>query len=97
MTTALAADILVDVANPYMAELNQITGETVDLTEPDGLSMGFVARFSATKYIPLHMPIGSRMPMYYSGGSPMRTGDHQLHQDALAARCPLSTAHRAQV
>ena len=64
----LAADILVDVANPYLAELNQMTGETVNLTEPDGLSMVFVARFSATKYIPLHMPIGSRMPMYCSGG-----------------------------
>ena len=64
----LAADILVDVANPYLAELNQLTGETVNLTEPDGVSMVFVARFAAPKFIPIHMPIGSRIPMYLSGG-----------------------------
>ena len=53
----LAADILVDVANPYLAELNQITGETVNLTEPDGLDMVYVARFVAPKFIPVHMPM----------------------------------------
>ena len=64
----LAADILVDVANPYLAELNQITGETVNLTEPDGLDMVYVSRFVAPKFIPIHMPIGSRIPMYCTGG-----------------------------
>ena len=64
----LAADTLVDVANPYLAELNQLTGETVNLTEPDGVSMVYVARFVAPKFIPIHMPIGSRIPMYLSGG-----------------------------
>ena len=64
----LAADTLVDVANPYLAELNQLTGETVNLTEPDGVSMVYGARFVAPKFIPIHMPIGSRIPMYLSGG-----------------------------
>ena len=64
----LAADILVDVANPYLAELNQLTGETVNLTEPDGLDMVYVSRFVAPKFIPIHMPIGSRIPMYCTGG-----------------------------
>lgn len=64
----LAADTLVDVANPYLAELNQLTGETVNLTEPDGVSMVYVARFVAPKFISIHMPIGSRIPMYLSGG-----------------------------
>ena len=37
-------------------------------TEPDGVSMVYVARFVAPKFIPIHMPIGSRIPMYLSGG-----------------------------
>lgn len=63
----LAADTLVDVANPYLAELNRLTGETVNLTEPDGLCMVYVARFPSNRFIPIHMPIGSRIPMYCSG------------------------------
>ena len=78
----LAADILVDVANPYLAELNQITGETVNLTEPDGLDMVYVARFVAPKFIPVHMPIGSRIPMYCSGSGRAYLsvlGDDEIH------------------
>lgn len=60
----LAADTLVDVANPFLAELAQLSGETTNLTEPDGLEMIYVARFVAPKFIPIHMPIGSRIPMY---------------------------------
>ncbi|BBT19462.1 transcriptional regulator [Metapseudomonas otitidis] len=63
----LAADTLVDVANPFLAELAQITGETTNLTEPDGVEMVYVARFVAPKFIPIHMPIGSRIPMYCTG------------------------------
>ncbi|WP_016703300.1 IclR family transcriptional regulator [Pseudomonas chlororaphis] len=63
----LAADTLVDVANPFLAELAQVTGETTNLTEPDGLDMVYVARFVAPKFIPIHMPIGSRIPMYCTG------------------------------
>jgi DNA-binding IclR family transcriptional regulator/uncharacterized OsmC-like protein len=60
----LAADILVDVANPFLSELANITGETVNLTEPYDCEMVYVARFVASKFIPIHMPIGSRIPMY---------------------------------
>lgn len=60
----LAADTLVDVANPFLAELSQVTGETTNLTEPDGVEMVYVARFVAAKFIPIHLPIGSRIPMY---------------------------------
>jgi len=60
----LAADILVDVANPFLSELANITGETVNLTEPYDREMVYVARFVASKFIPIHMPIGSRIPMY---------------------------------
>lgn len=60
----IAADPLIDVANPFLAELSNITGETVNLTRPIGLEMIYVSRVVAAKYIPIHMPTGSRIPMY---------------------------------
>ncbi|WP_397456451.1 IclR family transcriptional regulator [Pseudomonas versuta] len=78
----LAADILVGVATPYLAELNQITGETINLTEPDGTDMICVARFVAPHFIPIHMPIGSRIPMYCTGaGRAYLSGlpDEEIH------------------
>lgn len=63
----LPADTLVDVANPFLAELAQVTGETTNLTGPDGLDMVYVARFVAPEFIPIHMSIGSRIPLYCTG------------------------------
>ncbi|MEX3612514.1 MAG: IclR family transcriptional regulator [Burkholderia gladioli] len=60
----LSADMLIDVANPFLSELTNVTGETTNLTEPDGTDMAYVARFVCTKFVPIHMPIGSRIPMY---------------------------------
>ncbi|AOK21772.1 IclR family transcriptional regulator [Burkholderia ubonensis] len=63
----LAADTLIDVANPFLSELTNMTGETSNLTEPDDDEMVYVARFVSTKFVPIHMPIGSRIPMYCTG------------------------------
>lgn len=60
----IAADTLVEAANPFLAELSNITGETVNLTEPSDTEMVYVSRVVAAKFIPIHMPIGSRIPMY---------------------------------
>src|SRR5690606_19682792 len=60
----LAASGLIDVANPFLSELTNTTGETVCLTEPDGKEMVYVARFISGQFVPVHMPIGSRIPMY---------------------------------
>lgn len=60
----LAADTLIDVANPFLSELTNVTGETCNLTEPDGNEMLYVARFVCMKFLPVHMPVGSRIPMY---------------------------------
>jgi PcaR/PcaU/PobR family beta-ketoadipate pathway transcriptional regulator len=60
----LAADALVEVATPFLSELTRTTGETSSLTEPDGWEMVYVARFVTAKFVPIHMPIGSRIPMY---------------------------------
>ena len=63
----LAADTLIDVANPFLSELTNVTGETTNLTEPDDDEMVYVARFVSTKFVPIHMPIGSRIPMFCTG------------------------------
>lgn len=60
----LAADPLIDVANPFLSELTKVTTETSCLTEPDQLDMVYVARFVSAQFVPVHMPIGSRIPMY---------------------------------
>ena len=60
----LAANALIDVANPFLAELAKVTTETCNLTEPDGLDMVYVARFVSAHFVPVHMPIGSRIPQY---------------------------------
>ncbi|APE31798.1 IclR family transcriptional regulator [Halomonas aestuarii] len=62
----LEADLLVDCANPYLSDLSNRYLETVSLTEPSGNEMVYVARFTSRQYIPLHMPIGSSVPMYCS-------------------------------
>ena len=60
----LAANALIEVANPHLGELAKITAETCNLTEPDGCEMVYVARFVSARFVPVHMPLGSRIPMY---------------------------------
>lgn len=60
----LETNLLVDCANPYLSDLSNHCLETVSLTEPIGNEMVYVARFTSRHYIPIHMPIGSRVPMY---------------------------------
>jgi IclR family transcriptional regulator, pca regulon regulatory protein len=63
----LASNALVEIATPFLSELARVTGETCNLTEPDGTEMVYVARFVSAKWVPIHMPIGSRIPMYCTG------------------------------
>ncbi|MCW5323033.1 IclR family transcriptional regulator [Verminephrobacter aporrectodeae subsp. tuberculatae] len=60
----LAANPLIDLATPYLSELTNGTTETSCLTEADGLEMVYLARFISAQFVPVHMPIGSRIPMY---------------------------------
>lgn len=63
----LAANTLIDIANPFLSELTNVTQETVCLTEADGNEMVYVARLISAHFVPVHMPIGSRIPMYCTG------------------------------
>jgi IclR family pca regulon transcriptional regulator len=63
----LDAHSLIEVGNPFLAELTRLTGETACLTEPTGVEMTYIARFVSASFVPVHMPIGSRVPMYCTG------------------------------
>jgi DNA-binding IclR family transcriptional regulator len=60
----VAANALIDSANPFLSAMNSTCDETVSLTEPCGTDMVYVASFTSRKPIVAHMAIGSRMPMY---------------------------------
>ncbi|WP_200843846.1 IclR family transcriptional regulator [Pantoea sp. 18069] len=55
---------LLERANPYLLDLNQRCGETVNLAEPAGDSMVYIGRFSSLVRLIMHMPIGQRIPMF---------------------------------
>lgn len=60
----LASHPLIDVATTHLIDLNQACGESVNLSEPDGSEMVFVARFPSHRRFFIPMPIGTRLPMY---------------------------------
>jgi len=63
----MASNPIVDLAGPFLLELSNVTGETTNLTEPDGTEMVYVSRYIAPKFIPVQMHIGSRIPAYCTG------------------------------
>ncbi|MDR4126868.1 IclR family transcriptional regulator [Yanghanlia caeni] len=60
----LLVNPLIDRANPFLLELNRTSGETVNLSEPDGTDMVYIARFATNLHASVHMPVGRRLPMY---------------------------------
>jgi IclR family pca regulon transcriptional regulator len=60
----LSGHPLVEQATTHLIDLNQATGESVSLSEPDDIDMVFVARFPSHKRFFWHMPVGRRLPMY---------------------------------
>ena len=55
---------MIEQATPHLVDLNQASGESVSLSEPDGTDMVYVARFPGRKRFFIHMPVGHRLPMY---------------------------------
>jgi IclR family transcriptional regulator, pca regulon regulatory protein len=60
----LSGHTLLEQATTHLIDLNQVSGESVSLSEPDGLDMVFIARFPSLKRFYIHMPVGRRLPMY---------------------------------
>jgi IclR family pca regulon transcriptional regulator len=55
---------LIEQATTHLVDLNQVSGESVSLSEPDGTDMVYIARFPSRKRFFIHMPVGHRLPMY---------------------------------
>jgi IclR family transcriptional regulator, pca regulon regulatory protein len=60
----LCGHALLEQATTHLIDLNQASGESVSLSEPDGVDMVFIARFPSLKRFYIHMPVGRRLPMY---------------------------------
>lgn len=60
----LSGHALLEHATAHLIELNQASGESVSLSEPDGTDMVFIARFPSLQPFHIHMPVGRRLPMY---------------------------------
>jgi DNA-binding IclR family transcriptional regulator len=59
----LTGNPMIEIANPFL-RADHVSTETSCLTEGDGSDMVYVARFVSAQFVPVHMPIGSRIPMY---------------------------------
>ncbi len=55
---------LVQVAHPYLSQLGNASGESVNVTEPVERDMVYVAQLVTSKFIPVFTPVGMRIPMY---------------------------------
>jgi IclR family transcriptional regulator, pca regulon regulatory protein len=98
------ADALIEHANPYLLDLNIKCGETVNLSEPDGPDMVYVARFTGHKSIAVHMPLGRRLPMYctasgrsYLSARPDREVAAIIAQSTLIAYTPTTIVDPSQI
>jgi DNA-binding IclR family transcriptional regulator len=60
----LSGHTLIEQATTHLIDLNQASGESVSLSEPDDADMVFIARFPSRKRFFIHMPVGRRLPMY---------------------------------
>ena len=95
----LAGHPVIEQATPHLIDLNQACGESVSLSEPDGLDMVFIARFPSRKPFFIHMPVGRRLPMYctaagraYLSALPPSEAREILERSALRAFTP-NTLH----
>ncbi len=93
----LAGYRLIEQAQQHLVDLNRATGESVSLSEPDGTDMVFVARFPSHKRFLIHMPIGTRLPMYctasgraYLSALPAAEAQHLLRQSSMRPLTPMT-------
>lgn len=88
---------LIEQATRHLVDLNQATGESVSLSEPDGTEMVFVARFPSHKRFMIDFPVGTRLPMYctasgraYLSALPSAEAQNLLRRSSLRALTPMT-------
>ena len=100
----LSGHALLEQATTHLIDLNQASGESVSLSEPDGADMVFIARFPSLKRFYIHMPVGRRLPMYctasgraYLSALPTAAARRLLRRAPLAPLTPLTLTDPKQV
>jgi DNA-binding IclR family transcriptional regulator len=100
----LAGHALLEQATTHLIDLNQASGESVSLSEPDGTNMMFIARFPSLKRFYIHMPLGRRLPMYctasgraYLSALPAAQAQRVLRRCDLKALTPYTLTEAATI
>jgi len=100
----LSGHALLEHATAHLIELNQVSGESVSLSEPDGTDMVFIARFPSLQPFHIHMPVGRRLPMYctasgraYLAALPPALARQILARSRLAPHTPQTLTDPQQV
>lgn len=95
---------LLEQATTHLIDLNQLCGESVSLSEPDGTEMVYIARFPSHKRFLIHMPVGRRLPMFCSGAGraylstlPRKDVQQVLRQSNLRAYTPMTLTDPRQI
>jgi IclR family pca regulon transcriptional regulator len=89
---------LLEQATTHLVDLNQASGESVSLSEPDDTEMVYIARFPSRKRFFIHMPVGHRLPMYctaagraYLSALPVAEALDIVRRSALRKFTPMTT------
>jgi len=100
----LSGHALLEQATTHLIDLNQASGESVSLSEPDGVDMVFIARFPSLKRFYIHMPVGRRLPMYctaagraYLSALTPPAAQRLLRRSELRALTPLTLTDPRQI
>jgi IclR family pca regulon transcriptional regulator len=100
----ITSSSLIESANPYLLDLNIKCGETVNLSEPDGTDMVFVASFPGHRQISVQLPVGGRYPMYctaagraYLSGMAKPLADRVLHSSDIRGYTPATILDRNEI
>ncbi len=100
----LSGHALLEQATTHLIDLNQASGESVSMSEPDGTDMVFIARFPSLKRFYIHMPVGRRLPMYctaagraYLAALPEAAAQRLLRASELRALTPHTLTDPKQI
>jgi len=100
----LSGHTLLEHATSHLIALNQASGESVSLSEPDGADMVFIARFPSLQPFHIHMPVGRRLPMYctasgraYLSALPPALARRILRRVRLTAHTPQTLTEPQQI
>ena len=100
----LSGHTLLEHASAHLIALNQASGESVSLSEPDGTDMVFIARFPSLQPFHIHMPVGRRLPMYctasgraYLSALPTAAARRVLARSRLTTHTPQTVTDAQQI